>query len=299
MPELPEVETIARGLAKKIRGQVIGDVTLCRPDILHGNGGPIDGLIGRRIAGVCRRGKQVHIALDAKRRGCSDQVSPANDIYVHLGMTGRLTVIECKAPLERHTHLVMRFSGSPLQLRFCDPRRFGGIWMIAENSNPTRGEFAGQAPDWKGRRLPPVGADPLQVTLPALRKLLTRRRRIKALLMDQQPISGLGNIYCDEVLYRAGIHPLTPAARLDAEAVRRLRLAIRRVLNEAIRAGGSSISDYRRADNTQGAFQKRHRVYGRDGQTCRNCGTTIQRIIVAGRGTHICPCCQPLPELGA
>lgn len=299
MPELPEVETITRGLAKKIRGQVIADVALCRPDILHGNGGPVDGLIGRRIADVCRSGKQVHIALDAKKLGRIGQVPSAGDIYVHLGMTGRLTVVERKAPLERHTHLVMSFADSATQLRFCDPRRFGGIWLIAENSNRAGGESVRQAPGWKGRRLPPVGADPLRMTLPALRKLLTRRRQIKALLMDQQPISGLGNIYCDEALYRAGIHPLTPAARLDAEAVRRLRLAIRRVLNEAIRAGGSSISDYRRADNTEGAFQKRHRVYGRDGQACRNCGTTIQRIIVAGRGTHICPCCQPLPELGA
>lgn len=280
MPELPEVETIARGLARSLVGRAIAHTDARRRDVLHGDGGPIESLAGRRICDVRRCGKQVRILLD-------HDADPAPVIYVHLGMTGRLLVTPDAEPIAKHTHLIFRFDDWDRQLRFCDPRRFGGIWLVREpqESPPSR---------WRGRRLPPIGADPLELTLPALRKILTRRRQIKALLMDQTPISGMGNIYCDEALFRAGIHPLMPADALAPEAVRRLRLAIRRVLTEAIRAGGSSISDYRNAENGRGSFQERHRVYGRQGLPCPVCRCPIERLVVAGRGTHVCPNCQRL-----
>jgi formamidopyrimidine-DNA glycosylase len=281
LPELPEVETIARGLARCLVDRRICHIALARRDMLHGNGGPIQSLVGRCIIDVQRYGKQVRILLSTK-----GDAAPA--MFVHLGMTGRLLVVPCDAPVEKHTHLTVSFDACDSELRFCDPRRFGGIWLVLE------GEAAVSA-RWQGRRLPPIGADPLVLTHAALRKLLDRKRQIKPLLMDQIPISGMGNIYCDEALFRAGIHPLTPAANLDSDAVRRLRTAIRRVLNEAIRAGGSSISDYRNAENGRGSFQERHRVYGRQGSPCPVCGSPVERFVLAGRGTHVCPQCQPLP----
>ncbi len=286
MPELPEVETIARGLARRIEGRVIAAARLHRRDILHGDGGPVEQLVGRRIREVRRCGKQVRVTLEPGKKIHRRAAGATLFVYAHLGMTGRLLVVDRDAPLEKHTHLQIDFDNSQTQLRFCDPRRFGGIWLVA---------WAGDTRNrWVGRRLPPIGADPLEISLPAMRALLARKRQIKPLLMDQVPISGMGNIYCDEALFRAGIHPLTPAGDLDGEAVRRLRTAIRRVLTEAIQAGGSSISDYRDADNARGSFQDRHRVYGREGCPCPNCSRPIERLVVAGRGTHLCPRCQPL-----
>jgi formamidopyrimidine-DNA glycosylase len=145
---------------------------------------------------------------------------------------------------------------------------------------------------WVGRRLPPIHADPLRLSLREFKALLQRQRQIKALLLAQKPISGIGNIYCDEALYRAGIHPSARAGDLDAVAVGRLWRALRRVLLAAIQAGGSSIRDYRSADNTAGGFQRLHRVYARSGLPCRRCHTPIRKLTIAGRGTHICPNCQ-------
>ncbi len=285
MPELPEVETVARGVARRITGRVMQTVRLKRPDMLHGNGGQMSGLVGRRVEDVRRAGKQIKLTFR------NEGGTPPPTMFVHLGMTGRLVAVDPDTPVERHTHLRITFSDGGSELRFCDPRRFGGIWLVAAEGDKGR--------RWKGRRLPPIAADPLTLTLPELRKLLDRRRQIKALLLDQEPISGIGNIYCDEMLHRCGIHPLTGAADLSPETVRCLHGAMRRVLNEAIRAGGSSISDYRDADNGRGSFQLQHRVYGRAGQPCRKCGHPIERLVVAGRGTYICPHCQPAPSTGA
>jgi formamidopyrimidine-DNA glycosylase len=281
LPELPEVETVARGLSRRVCGLVIASIDLRRPEIIHGDGGPIERLVGCRIDDVRRCGKQVRIML----RPHADR--PAPTMYVHLGMTGRLVAVDGTEPLESHTHLRVTFRQAATEMRFCDPRRFGGVWLVCGDGD-SRGKR------WVGRRLPPIAADPLQLSLAQMREVLDRRRQIKALLLDQQPISGLGNIYCDELLHRAGVHPLTIAADLDPAAVRRVYQAMRRVLDEAIRAGGSSVSDYRNADNTRGSFQRRHRVYGRAGQACRRCGCTIERLVVAGRGTYVCPACQPL-----
>ena len=277
MPELPEVETIVRRLAGRLAGQRIERVHLARRDIIHGHPVPIRAALrNRRIQQVERHGKAIRISL---AEGWS--------LFVHLGMTGRLTLADRDQPVEAHTHLRLTFHRRRFELRFVDPRRFGAIWVV----DSSRADGA-----WIGRRLPSAGADPLKLPYARWRALLQRRRQIKALLLDQEPISGVGNIYCDESLHRAGIHPLTLACDLDAARLRRLWRALRRVLAEAIRAGGSSVRDYRTADNTPGAFQHRHRVYHRAGQPCRRCQTPIQRIVVAGRGTFICPACQPTPE---
>lgn len=276
MPELPEVETVARGLHRRLKGRLIESVDLLRADIAHGPYRPCAELLGgRRIKEVVRTGKQIRINL-------GDEWA----LVVHLGMTGRLTVTPADAQLPKHTHLRIRFAREPLELRFSDPRRFGGVWLVNGNT--------GSKEACVGRRIPPVAADPLRISLADWRKLLNRQRQIKALLLDQNPISGVGNIYCDEALHRAGVHPLARAADLGPETVRRLYHALRRVLTEAIAAGGSSISDYRDAENALGRFQVRHRVYGRAGQPCRRCRTLIVRMVVAGRGTHICPQCQRL-----
>jgi formamidopyrimidine-DNA glycosylase len=259
-----------------LAGRVITAVKLLRPEIAHGPQKPSNALLrGRQIKEVVRVGKQVKIALSGEM--C---------LRVHLGMTGRMTVTSAASPVEKHTHLRVSFKGEALEMRFCDPRRFGGLWLLDAKCDETKG--------WVGRRLPPVAADPLQMSLAEWRECLARRRQIKSLLLAQDPISGVGNIYCDEALHRAGIHPLARANELKPDAVRRLYRALRQVLNESIAAGGSSVSDYRDAEGTKGWFQVWHRVYGCAGKPCRQCKTPIKKFVVAGRGTHICPRCQKL-----
>ncbi len=280
MPELPEVETVARGVARNVMGLRIDKVFLVYGHLIYGHPAPLcAALAGRRIEEVCRRGKQVHIELEESWR-----------LIVHLGMTGRLVVVDRDISLHKHTHLRITFRRRRAELRFIDPRRFGRLWL----TGPGMGEVDG----WIGRKPPPVAADPLEVGYQDFRVLLQRNRQIKALLLDQQPLSGIGNIYCDESLHRAGIHPGTLANRLDADQSRALWQALRRVLREAIRAGGSTISDYRQADGKLGVFQSKHRVYGRAGKPCKICGTTIERLVVAGRGTFICPQCQAFAARG-
>lgn len=275
MPELPEVETVVRGLRQHLVRRVIEWVHLSRGDVTHGVGLPLCALLrGRRIERIERVGKQIRMDVEG-----------SVSLFVHLGMTGRLLVADRDEEMEPHTHLRLTFRRRRQELRYCDPRRFGGIWLISGAEGDGR--------LWVGRRLPPAGADPLEVSLGEFRSLLARARQIKALLLDQRVLGGVGNIYCDEALYRAGIHPRTPAGELDEAAVRRLRQVLRQVLAESIRAGGSSISDYRTADNVPGTFQRKHRVYGREGKPCRRCRTVIRRIIAAGRSSFLCPQCQP------
>jgi len=274
MPELPEVETVVRGLAGRLIGCRIASVHLSRKALVHGHALSLKkALCGCRIKQIDRRGKQIWIELDANLF-----------VMVHLGMTGRLFVSDGDSELVPHTHMRITFRGRRAELRFCDPRRFGGLWLMAGG--------AGRKRKWKGRPLPPVGTDALSISLSEFRRLLKRNRQIKALLLDQRAIAGMGNIYCDESLHRVGIHPLTRACDLDDGEVGLLHRQLRRVLNEAIRARGSSVSDYRTADNDKGTYQHRHRVYGRKGLPCRRCGSRIEKFVAAGRGTHICPKCQ-------
>jgi len=270
MPELPEVETIAGQLAAALPGAIIETVHIHRADVIHHGGRRlVEKLTGGRIAAIDRHGKRLILRL-----------SNGGELVIHLGMSGRLTLVPTAEPLLPHTHARFTFRGRTVELRFRDPRRFGGIWFFNASEEKSRG------------RLKPLGPDALSIRVPVLRQILQRGRQIKALLMDQQAISGLGNIYCDEALFSARIHPLSRAADLADREVRQLACAIRKVLRASIESGGSTLNDYRRADGREGAFQNMLRVYDREGAPCKRCGAKIQRILAAGRSTHFCPKCQ-------
>jgi len=270
MPELPEAETIARQLHRSLAGRTLGQVRLARTDIVHGDPRPLAMLLpGRRVARVSRRAKRVILTLDG-----------GIELVFRLGMTGRMIVCSTDDPVAKHTHLRIRIDGTCNELRFCDARRFGGVWCLTGSERSI------------GKPLGEVGLEPLEVTPAAFRVALGRRRQIKALLMDQTVIAGLGNIYCDESLHAAGIHPLTRADTLRSERANRLLRAIKSILRRAIRFKGSTLQDYRDANGREGSFQKLHRVYQREGEPCRTCRTAIRRILAAGRSTFFCPRCQ-------
>jgi formamidopyrimidine-DNA glycosylase len=298
MPELPEVETIARGLASRVTGDVIESVWLgSKPEPLKSPAAVIAATLeGRRIAGVRRVGK--HIVIDlvattaparklskahgsrsrsrskkklAGRGARSTQESTAQWI-VHLGMTGRMLVCQSDDEITKHTHAVAKLA-SGRELRFVDPRRFGRL-SVAQGFEA-------------------AGSEPLDVELEKFIRLFRGRKTpIKSALLNQKLLSGVGNIYADESLFRAGIRPRRRAASLTREDLQRLHRAVQEVLREAISLGGSSVSDYVDADGEEGFFQLQHRVYGREGEPCLVCRTPIKRVVIAGRSSHYCPKCQ-------
>ena len=267
MPELPEVETIARRLAPVLESAVIRSVSVREKSIVrHGPVGLGAKLRGRTIRKVRRHGKRLMLGFD-----------PDLVLNFHLGMTGSLLLEPVGTLLKKHTHLVFRFQGDLPELRFVDPRRFGGVWL----GNLASGRFSAD-----------LGPDALAIGLREFRILFSRSRKTKALLMDQGNLAGLGNIYCDEALFRAGIHPLTPGSGVPKDQVARLHRGMKKILRDAIEAGGSTIRDYREPAGAEGSFQFKHQVYGREGDPCRRCGAVIVRIQVASRSTHLCPACQ-------
>ncbi|MFP5204204.1 MAG: bifunctional DNA-formamidopyrimidine glycosylase/DNA-(apurinic or apyrimidinic site) lyase [Acidobacteriota bacterium] len=278
VPELPEVETIARGVDARVRGDRIEQAwfgshrePLKTPAVRQARG-----LAGRSFLAVHRTGKHIVCELGPKGADAAAQ-PPEAQWVVHLGMTGRLLVTRPDAPAEPHTHARLLL-GSGRELRFVDPRRFGRLEFrdLARTA-------AFQAP----------GAEPLSISQEEFAALFRGRRLpIKAALLNQSLLAGVGNIYADESLFRAGIRPRRHAGRLTRAELERLRDGLRRVLQQAIRLGGSSVSDYVDADGERGFFQLEHCVYLRTGQPCRTCGTPIRRILLAGRGTHYCPHCQ-------
>ena len=265
MPELPEVETVVRTLRPLLAGQPALRVHLLRADILTPPGMDLAAaLTGQAVRVIDRRGKKILIRLES-----------GPTLFIHLGMTGRLTVDPPDTPLPPHTHLLVDFACG--QLRFRDPRRFGGVWWLTD---------ADSADD-------NLGPEPLTLRPAQLAKLLSRTRRpIKCALLDQSLIAGLGNIYADEALFAARIHPLTPANQLRPEQIGLLNRSIKRILNRAIASRGSSLRDYVDANGQPGGFQKLHRVYNRADRPCATCRTPIARIILGGRSTHFCPKCQ-------
>ena len=269
MPELPEVQTVVDTLRPRVVGRTIARVRLTRQDIVTPTSFDLaSALTGRVIAATDRRGKRIVFSLDTGDR-----------FYIHLGMTGRLTVRPAVEPPPPHTHLVLELSQMADQIRFTDPRRFGGIWWLGR----------AQSPDGD------IGPEPLCTRPPQLaRRLAQTTRAIKNALLDQKVLAGLGNIYVDESLFAAGIHPVAPANSLSSNQVGRLSRAIKSTLRRALRHRGSTFRDYRDADGAPGAFQKLHRVYDREGQPCRKCRTPIERIVLGGRSTHFCPRCQQL-----
>lgn len=272
MPELPEVETIARGLSKHIAGDVIESVWLgSKPEPLKSSASEIAAVLEHsRILGVHRAGKHIVFDLEPSQNGSAPRKQA--QWIVHLGMTGSLLICPAGSELEKHTHAVLQLS-SGRELRFVDPRRFGRLSVIEKFEAP--------------------GAEPLDIDFELFASLFHGRKTpIKSALLNQKLLSGVGNIYADEALFRAGIRPRRRAASLTRDELKRLRIALKRVLKEAIRLGGSSVSDYVDSTGEEGFFQLKHRVYGREGKPCLVCKTPIKRIVIAGRSSHYCPRCQ-------
>jgi formamidopyrimidine-DNA glycosylase len=297
MPELPEVETVANGVHIRVHHQTIERVwTSNKPQTFKTPPALLaETLTGSRIERVYRVGKTIvfdlthpgdNLALSARTGNTSAQ------FLVHLGMTGRLLVSPPETPLPPHTHAVLTLSGGARknlqELRFVDARRFGRLSVLTlEAPNPAAPRNPAQTP-YTG-----PGQEPLTITPEDFIALFRGRRTpIKAALLNQSLLHGVGNIYADESLFRAGIRPRRHAGRLTRAELLRLRQALLDVLTHAIQLGGSSVSDYVDADGVRGFFQLEHRVYLRTGQPCLVCATPIQRILLAGRGTHFCPTCQ-------
>src|SRR5580700_6587418 len=274
MPELPEVETIARGLARRVSGDVIESIWLGRkPEPLKSSAREIAATLEHsRIATVRRMGK--HIVFDLEQKQKKNTPPAQAQWIVHLGMTGRLQVCEPQADILKHTHAILKLA-SGMELRFVDPRRFGRL------SVARAGDFdAG-------------GIEPLEADLDRFLILFGGRKTpIKSALLNQKLLRGVGNIYADESLFRAGIRPRRRASSITRDQLAKLLLSIKDVLNEAIALGGSSISAYVNSDGEEGLFQLQHRVYGREADPCLVCNTPIKRIVIAGRSSHYCPKCQ-------
>jgi len=284
MPELPEVENVVRSLRPGLVGRQITEVELPT----YGQNGPgrtvlrrlLVGstnafrkrLCGGRVVSIRRHGKNILITLQAQGAGHGSLC-----LLVHLGMTGRLRFESMPEPLRPHTHVIFTLDAPGRWLHFSDPRRFGKLHLSKDE--PAEIQL--------------LGPDPLEISLEEFCARLRRRRaRVKALLLDQRFVRGLGNIYADESLFRASIHPAAIGSRLRRERGARLWDAIRATLRQAIELGGSSISSYMDAEGRAGWFQQVHQVYGRTGEECFECGSLIRRIVIAGRSTHFCPACQ-------
>jgi formamidopyrimidine-DNA glycosylase len=294
MPELPEVETVVRGLRLVLPGRSIVAVRLGKTDFIDDPATLGELLPGNRITNVERIGKFIHLQLapdaglqhreaETKLSGGSSANPGARlNLIVHLGMTGRLGVREASEPAPPHTHGFFELDDGR-ELRYTDIRRFGRILLMPD----------ARMEEFRSR----LGDDALNISAADFhRRLAGRRARIKALLLDQRVFRGIGNIYADESLWQARIHPARLAARLSNSQLARLRQAIHRVLRTAIRHRGSSISDFVDAEGNRGRYQQQHHAYDREGQPCSRCGRSIRRAIVAGRSSYFCPHCQPAPR---
>ena len=314
MPELPEVETIARGLAKRVVGDVVESVWLGqKKEPLKSPAAAIAAALEQsRIDAVRRMGK--HIVFDLSRvdgverapstakarkqkkepkgsrfTSTSDPSSAESDMgvrptepsarskaqwIVHLGMTGSLRVCEPLTEVAKHTHAILKLA-SGREVRFVDPRRFGRLSVATSTGFDA------------------TGVEPLEIDLePFIALFRGRKTPIKSALLNQKLLRGVGNIYADESLFRAGLRPRRRASSITRDQLAKLHGAVKEVLKEAIALGGSSISDYVGAEGEEGFFQLQHRVYGREGEPCLVCRTPIKRVVIAGRSSHYCPRCQ-------
>lgn len=272
MPELPEVETVVRGLRAPLVGRTVESMWYNWDNTIHS---PHPSEFAARITGqtfraVNRRAKYILCELDV------------DTLIIHLKMTGRLYVVpdEALSDADPWVHFRLQLDAGQ-QLRFSDARKFGKVYLTDDVHKITS----------------KLGPEPLEddFTAAVLRERLTgRQRAIKALLLDQSFIAGVGNIYADEALHRAGIHPLRGAHTLNDDEIARLHTTIRAALNAGIDYEGATLNWYRKPDGTPGESQKHFYVYGREGQPCIICGHPIEKIRVAQRGTHFCPICQPL-----
>lgn len=291
MPELPEVETIVRDLRPLLMGRLLTGMVVkgkAQKNILKTDVQTFyEGTILQEVQTVLRKGKYIIMPL-----------TNGNVVVFHLGMTGQLLVNEVPdgswddrfGDLDEHVHIVLEFMDQSemnlpdLELSFRDIRMFGNIWLVHDADDIERLGISG---------LDSLGPDALGITLAQFEEAMSSKRSVKAILLDQASLAGVGNIYADEACFEAKIHPARPGHSLTGGEKARLWFAVKSVLKEGIRFGGSSTSDYVTADGSKGSFQERHRVYGKTGQKCVDCGHIIEKIKIVGRSTHFCPLCQP------
>jgi len=272
MPELPEVETIRRGLRRTVRGKRIKNITISLPKVVRRHASKkevINKARGKIVVSVKRRGKSLLFIL------CSSDV-----LIFRLGMTGQMLWSTPQFPLskDKHTHVIIDF-GEGERVLFRDIRQFGEVYLTTEEHL---------------EKTLKMGTEPLErdFTLEILKDITSSSVRIKHLLMDQKKIAGIGNIYSDEILFEAGIHPFKKARMLKGEELKKLHQAIGSILNEAIACRGDTIAQYRNIFGESGHYQNFHRVYQREGDPCHRCNTPIKRVTISGRSWHFCPHCQ-------
>jgi formamidopyrimidine-DNA glycosylase len=284
MPELPEVETVVRGLRVSLPGRTILNVRLGKSEFIDDPSMLADCLPGKRIAGVERLGKFICIVLAPGKdfSGAAGSSDSRLNFIIHLGMTGQLTVCSAGDAVKSHTHCFFALDDGQ-ELRYRDIRRFGRMLVVPESG---MGAFLGH-----------LGKEPLEIGAEEFCKdFSSRGARVKALLLDQRVLRGVGNIYADESLFRARLHPARIAANITKKQLLGLHRAMREILEAAIRFRGSSVSDYVDAKGMRGKYQQQHRVYQRKGKPCIRCREKIRRVIVAGRSSYFCPRCQPAPR---
>jgi formamidopyrimidine-DNA glycosylase len=271
MPELPEVETVVRELRPQLVGRRIAGLRVSRKALRRKWSRRWNGaIVGRRVRTVERRGKWILVDLDGPW------------LLAHLGMTGQFVVMPAADAPQNHTHLIFALDDGRHELRFRDVRRFGCATLFA-----ARAELDAFLVGCK------LGPEPFDIASADWRAALaTTRRSLKALLLDQRLVAGVGNIYADESCFEAKLHPALRGDELTPRQSERLRKAMIAVLTRAIAARGSSIRDYVGGNGAPGEYQDEFRVYGRTGAPCRRCRTPIERIVLAGRSTHFCPKCQ-------
>jgi formamidopyrimidine-DNA glycosylase len=278
MPELPEVETVLRGLKKRVLGRWLGVAEVRHHQVIAGSPDEfVQEVSGRQILSAQRKGKAIAIELGPRNQ---DDGAQKRYLLVRLGMTGQLTLAPVAEPLEPHTHLRLGLMDGKEEIRYVDARRFGRLrCLVREELDKV---FGGLGPDAR------------KITEGQFQKALrSRRSPLKSWLMNQQFLAGVGNIYADESLYLARLNPLTEAGRLSTEESRRLLRAVKRVLEHAVELQGTSFRDYIDIEGRPGNFLPRLRVYQRTGKPCRRCRQPIERVIISGRSSHFCPKCQP------
>ncbi len=275
MPELPEAEVVARQIRARLLGAQLRDVWVGRADIVREGLSTLPWYRGATLQSVDRFGKSVALGF-ANERAC-------RYVVAELGMTGLLLFQSTKTKYPQHIHVRLLFDGSSEpELRYWNPRRFGRLSLLDKTGLER----------YLVRRF---GVDPLLVSQPDFVRVLGERRgRLKSLLMHQQVIAGIGNIYANEILFRAGLHPNKQVGRLSVGKVERLYRTMREVLEEAISYGGSSVRDFFAPDGTEGQYKRRHLVYGKEAQPCPSqCGEVIRRM-KGERSSYFCPHCQSL-----
>jgi formamidopyrimidine-DNA glycosylase len=268
MPELPEVEEVRRTLEPHLLNVRVEGVRVLRADFVTPRGAPLERLRGARFIRTVRHGKKLFVTTADSRT-----------LMLHLGMSGRVDCVSARTPVEKHTHVILSLAGGT-EVRFRDPRRFGGIWYYGTFDGALAAETRGMGPD-------------ALVTTPAhFAHWRGTRGRLKQRLLSQKDVAGLGNIYVDEALWMSGLHPLQLVSRIEAGKIEELVKAILAVLRHSIESGGTTLRDYRNVADQPGEFARELKAYGRGGEPCLRCGTTLKSAQIATRTTVFCPACQ-------